>query len=214
VARQMAAEDTPIYLTCFKCGRVVRSTDSACARCGMVFTAGTLFECPFCSGLLWRDVGRCTTCGVDLREFSDQVARRSERLDVDGFTEELLADELETVRSVNRRVACPECGFMLSGDEAACPRCGQALVGAMAACPVCGERVELGALRCPSCDADFGELMEPLAAMEHEESERRRGPGRVRRLVAPAKERARPKAKAKAERRGLGKRVFRRKKKD
>lgn len=213
MARQMAAQEKPIYLTCFKCGRVVRSTDASCARCGTVFTAGTLFECPFCSGLLWRDVGRCTTCGVDLREFSEEVARRSEGLDVDSFTEELLAEELEAVRSSERRVACPECGYMLAGDEPACLRCGQSLLGAKVSCPVCGERVDLGSPRCLSCGADFAELMEPLAAIEEAGLAHPAARGRTRKPPKPAKAKGVPKEKAKEEKRGLARRVFRRKKK-
>ncbi|MCJ7490071.1 MAG: zinc ribbon domain-containing protein, partial [Thermoplasmata archaeon] len=119
----MAEERMDVFLSCFKCGRIVRAGDSECPRCGLQFGPGTLFECPFCSGLVWRNASKCSTCGTNLTEFSISVERTFAGFDMDEFVENIINTELEQLRSSSRKVACPGCGLMIRGDEEKCPRC-------------------------------------------------------------------------------------------
>jgi hypothetical protein len=79
-----------IFLSCFKCGRIVRSSDTECPRCGLQFGPGTLFECPFCCGLIWRNATVCTTCGIDLTKFSESVEKSSSGFDMDEFVDSII----------------------------------------------------------------------------------------------------------------------------
>jgi RNA polymerase subunit RPABC4/transcription elongation factor Spt4 len=160
-----------IFLSCFKCGRIVRSSDSECPRCGLLFGPGTLFECPFCSGLIWRNATTCTTCGIDLTKFSENVEKASKGFDMDEFVDSLLTTELKEMKESVRRVACPGCGLMIRGDEDRCPRCDLELGRAQVDCPVCGEKIPISSESCNKCGAVFVE--KPGAATE-EESEQAR----------------------------------------
>ena len=142
-----------IYLSCFKCGRIVRSSDKECPRCGLQFGPGTLFECPFCCGLVWRNANTCQTCGIDLTQFSESVERASKGFDMDAFVDNIINNELEQMRTTVRRVACPGCGLMIRGDEAKCPRCELALGEASVECPVCGDKIPISSNSCPNCQA-------------------------------------------------------------
>jgi hypothetical protein len=146
-----------IYLSCFKCGRIVRSSDSECPRCGLQFGPGTLFECPFCCGLIWRNATVCTTCGIDLTKFSENVEKSSEGFDMDEFVDSLINTELKEMKESVRRVACPGCGLMIRGDEDKCPRCDLPLGEAQVDCPVCGEKISISSSSCGNCGAKFTE---------------------------------------------------------
>ncbi|MDH3365290.1 MAG: hypothetical protein OEM29_04730 [Thermoplasmata archaeon] len=149
-----------IFLSCFKCGRIVRACDSECPRCGLQFGPGTLFECPFCSGLVWRNASKCSTCGIDLTEFSLGVEKTFAGFDMDEFVENIINTELEQLKSSTRRVACPGCGLMIRGDEEKCPRCDLPLAEVNVICPVCGEKMQFDAKSCPNCRAEFEDRME------------------------------------------------------
>jgi RNA polymerase subunit RPABC4/transcription elongation factor Spt4 len=149
-----------IFLSCFKCGRIVRACDSECPRCGLQFGPGTLFECPFCSGLVWRNASKCSTCGIDLTEFSLGVEKTFAGFDMDEFVENIINTELEQLQSSTRRVACPGCGLMIRGDEEKCPRCDLPLAEVSVICPVCGEKMQFDAKFCPNCRAEFKDQME------------------------------------------------------
>ena len=153
----MAEEKADIFLSCFKCGRIVRAGDSECPRCGLQFGPGTLFECPFCSGLVWRNASKCSTCGIDLTEFSIGVEKTFAGFDMDEFVENIINTELEALKSSSRKVACPGCGLMIRGDEEKCPRCDLPLEEASVECPVCGEKMPIRAKSCPNCGAEFEE---------------------------------------------------------
>jgi RNA polymerase subunit RPABC4/transcription elongation factor Spt4 len=167
----MGEERKDIFLSCFKCGRIVRASDSECPRCGLQFGPGTLFECPFCSGLIWRSATKCSTCGIDLSEFSQSVEKASSGFDMDQFVDTIISTELEEMKSLVRRVACPGCGLMIRGDEEKCPRCDLPLYEAKVDCPVCGEKIPIAAESCPNCEAVFEEAPEePSEAAEDEPS--------------------------------------------
>jgi RNA polymerase subunit RPABC4/transcription elongation factor Spt4 len=151
----MAEAQRDVFLSCFKCGRIVRAGDSECPRCGLQFGPGTLFECPFCSGLVWRNASKCSTCGIDLTEFSISVERTFAGFDMDEFVENIINTELEQLRSSARRVACPGCGLMIRGDEEKCPRCDLPLGDVSVVCPVCGEKMAIDVTCCPNCKALF-----------------------------------------------------------
>jgi RNA polymerase subunit RPABC4/transcription elongation factor Spt4 len=154
----MTAQETKdVFLSCFKCGRIVRSSDAECPRCGLQFGPGTLFECPFCCGLVWRNATVCSTCGIDLAEFSANVEKASSGFDMDEFVDNMINSEIEEIKSLVRRVACPGCGLMIRGDEDKCPRCDLPLEEAQADCPVCGEKISIAAKSCPNCQAMFQE---------------------------------------------------------
>jgi len=142
-----------VFLSCFKCGRIVRSSDTECPRCGLQFGPGTLFECPFCCGLVWRNATTCTTCGIDLTKFSDAVEKASAGFDMDRFVDTMISTEVEQMRSTIRRVSCPGCGLMIRGDETRCPRCDLPLQEAQVDCPVCGEQIPASSKSCPRCGA-------------------------------------------------------------
>jgi len=144
-----------IFLSCFKCGRIVKSSDAECPRCGLQFGPGTLFECPFCCGLVWRNATTCSTCGIDLTKFSESVERSSESFDMDEFVDNIITTELDEIKSTVRRVSCPGCGLMIRGDESKCPRCDLPLEEAEADCPVCGEKLAISSKSCPNCQAVF-----------------------------------------------------------
>jgi hypothetical protein len=144
-----------IFLSCFKCGRIVKSSDTECPRCGLQFGPGTLFECPFCCGLVWRNATTCSTCGIDLAKFSESVEKSSECFDMDEFVDNIITTELEEIKSTVRRVSCPGCGLMIRGDESKCPRCDLPLEEAEADCPVCGEKLAISSKSCPNCQAVF-----------------------------------------------------------
>ena len=144
-----------IFLSCFKCGRIVKSSDTECPRCGLQFGPGTLFECPFCCGLVWRNATTCSTCGIDLTKFSESVERSSEAFDMDEFVDNIITTELDEMKSTIRRVSCPGCGLMIRGDESKCPRCDLPLEEAEADCPVCGEKLAISSTSCPNCQAVF-----------------------------------------------------------
>ena len=151
----MAEEHMDVFLSCFKCGRIVRASDAECPRCGLQFGPGTLFECPFCSGLVWRNATKCSTCGIDLSEFSESVEKTYAGFDMDEFVENIINTELEQIKSMVRRVACPGCGLMIRGDEVNCPRCDLPLAEAKVECPVCSEKMSISAKSCPNCHAIF-----------------------------------------------------------
>jgi RNA polymerase subunit RPABC4/transcription elongation factor Spt4 len=180
-----AAESREVFLSCFKCGRIVRSSDAECPRCGLQFGPGTLFECPFCSGLVWRNATKCNNCGIDLTEFSDSVEKSSGGFSMDEFVDNIISTELEQIKSLVRRVACPGCGLMIRGDEDKCPRCDLPLTEAKVDCPVCGEKIPISAKSCSSCAAVFEEIeVEPPEPADDEE-DAEEGVKRTRR--APAK---------------------------
>jgi RNA polymerase subunit RPABC4/transcription elongation factor Spt4 len=151
----MAEEQRDVFLSCFKCGRIVRASDAECPRCGLQFGPGTLFECPFCSGLVWRNATKCSTCGIDLTEFSESVEKTYAGFDMDEFVENIINTELEQIKSMVRRVACPGCGLMIRGDEVNCPRCDLPLAEAKVECPVCSEKMPISSKSCPNCHAVF-----------------------------------------------------------
>ena len=144
-----------IFLSCFKCGRIVRSSDNECPRCGLQFGPGTLFECPFCCGLVWRNATTCSTCGIDLTKFSESVERASSGFDMDDFVDAVINTEMKEIKSTVRKVSCPGCGLMIRGDESKCPRCDLPLEEAEADCPICGEKTPIRATSCPNCQAVF-----------------------------------------------------------
>jgi len=146
-----------IFLSCFKCGRIVRSTDEACPRCGMKFGEGTLFECPFCAGLVWRNAQRCSTCKTDLIKFSKEIGESLKSFSMDGFVGDIIQTELESIRPDVLRLACPSCGLMIHGDEERCPRCDMVLKGSKVDCPVCGEKVVYSDGSCWNCGTPFRE---------------------------------------------------------
>jgi RNA polymerase subunit RPABC4/transcription elongation factor Spt4 len=164
----MADERKDIFLSCFKCGRIVKASDSECPRCGLQFGPGTLFECPFCSGLVWRNASKCSNCGIDLTEFSDSVEKSSSGFDMDDFVDNIIKTELEAMKTLVRRVACPGCGLMIRGDEDNCPRCDLPLGEAKVDCPVCGEKIPISAKSCSNCQAVFEELPEGEEDVEAE----------------------------------------------
>jgi len=146
-----------VFLSCFKCGRIVRSGDTECPRCGLQFGPGTLFECPFCCGLVWRNATTCSTCGIDLTKFSEGVEKASAGFDMDQFVDTIITTEVEEMKSTVRRVSCPGCGLMIRGDETKCPRCDLPLEEAQVDCPVCGEEIPISSRSCPRCGAAFAE---------------------------------------------------------
>lgn len=154
------------FLSCFKCGRIVKSTDEECPRCGMKFGPGTLFECPFCAGLVWRSAEVCSTCKTDLIKFAKEIGDNIGSFSMDGFVDEMIQTELTNIRKSAIRVACPSCGLMITGTEERCPRCDMILKGAKVDCPVCGEKVLLTDEKCSNCGTIFYELS------EEEETER------------------------------------------
>jgi DNA-directed RNA polymerase subunit RPC12/RpoP len=158
VVKMSADGSKDVFLSCFKCGRIVKSSDTECPRCGLQFGPGTLFECPFCCGLVWRTASVCTTCGIDLTKFSEGVAKASSGFDMDDFVDTMLHTELEEIKSEVRRVACPGCGLMIRGDEIRCPRCDLALAQTLVDCPVCGDRLAMSSSSCPNCGAAFKEI--------------------------------------------------------
>lgn len=185
------------FLSCFKCGRIVRSSDEECPRCGMKFGPGTLFECPFCAGLVWRSAERCTTCKTDLVEFSKEIGGSLESFSMDGFVDEMLEVEMDNIKHGALRVACPSCGLMIRGDEERCPRCGMLLKGVKVDCPVCGEKVVLIDEKCKNCGTVFYELSENEEAKARRDSRMIReqmstGPDedlqKIRAILATAKE--------------------------
>ena len=192
-----------IFLSCFKCGRIVRSSDKECPRCGLQFGPGTLFECPFCCGLVWRNAMTCQTCGIDLTQFSEGVERASRGFDMDAFVDNIITSELEQMKTSVRRVSCPGCGLMIRGDETKCPRCELALAEASVECPVCGDKIPISSVNCPNCHAILV-IQAPVADATAVTAERpvRRGsePGApkkpsTRKKAAPKKPRAKkPKA--------------------
>jgi len=209
-----------IFLSCFKCGRIVRSSDPECPRCGMQFGPGTLFECPFCSGLVWRNASVCASCGTDLTKFSIEVEKVASRFDMDQFVDQMINLEVEEMKSVARRVACPGCGLMIRGDESTCPRCDLPLADAKLDCPLCGEKIGISATSCEHCGAVFDEIAheageapagrEPAVAAErapevevHEPKARSRPrphPKKPKKAAAPkkkAKKREKPRKKKK-----------------
>lgn len=154
---------TEVFLSCFKCGRIVKSSDAECPRCGMKFGPGTLFECPFCSGLVWRNASVCSSCGTDFTEFSAEVERACSRFDMDEFVDTIISIEMKELKSAVRRVACPGCGLMIRGDEETCPRCDLPLSDARVDCPVCGEKISISSQSCEHCQAVFEEAPEAPA---------------------------------------------------
>ncbi|MGQ9588196.1 MAG: double zinc ribbon domain-containing protein [Thermoplasmata archaeon] len=203
-----------IFLSCFKCGRIVKSSDSECPRCGLQFGPGTLFECPFCCGLVWRNATTCSTCGTDLTAFSDGVEKSSSGFDMDEFVDNIINTELEEIKCAPKRVACPGCGLMIRGDEDKCPRCDLPLEEAQVDCPVCGEKISVSANACPNCQAVFAEVR--VEAREPKEAEvagaaavgsearseaQAKGKREGARKLGPPKKKGRRKARAKKEKR-------------
>ena len=178
------------FLSCFKCGRIVRSADDECPRCGMKFGQGTLFECPFCAGLVWRNADHCPTCKTDLIKFSKEIGASMKNFSMDGFVGDILQTELETIRPDVMRVSCPSCGLMIHGDEERCPRCDMLLRGSKVDCPVCGEKVIYSEGSCWNCGTIFSEA--PISSEAKEE------PG------APPEERKVKKAPKEKKRKGFG----------
>lgn len=162
--------ETVTFLSCFKCGRIVRSTEQECPRCGMKFGPGTLFECPFCAGLVWRSAETCTTCKTDLVKFAREIGESLESFSMDGFVSDMLEKEMSSLHHGALRVACPSCGLMIKGDEERCPRCGMLLKGAKVDCPVCGEKVLLSDETCWNCGTPFYELTEEEEERADDES--------------------------------------------
>lgn len=160
-----AEERREIFLSCFKCGRIVKSSDTECPRCGLQFGPGTLFECPFCCGLVWRNAGVCSTCGTDLTSFSQTAERTSSGFDMDEFVDNIINAELEDIKNSPRKAACPGCGLMLRGDEHKCPRCDLPLEEAQVDCPVCGEKISMSAKSCGNCFAVFEKEAERVAEL-------------------------------------------------
>lgn len=160
-----------VFLSCFKCGRIVRSSDTECPRCGLQFGPGTLFECPFCCGLVWRNATTCTTCGIDLTKFSEEVSKTSSGFDMDQFVDTIINTEVEQMKSTVRRVSCPGCGLMIRGDETKCPRCDLPLEEAEVDCPVCGEKISISSKSCRGCGVVFGEAESGPASEPTEEPE-------------------------------------------
>lgn len=195
----MAEEKADIFLSCFKCGRIVRAGDAECPRCGLQFGPGTLFECPFCSGLVWRNASKCSTCGIDLTEFSLGVEKTFAGFDMDEFVENIINTELEQIKSSARKVACPGCGLMIRGDEEKCPRCDLPLEEASVECPVCGDKMPIKARSCPNCGAVFEDREERDVMLETSASEALSdaavAPGGSARKKATAKARSRSKTK-------------------
>jgi len=192
-----------IFLSCFKCGRIVRSSDTECPRCGLQFGPGTLFECPFCCGLIWRNATVCTTCGIDLTKFSESVEKSSSGFDMDEFVDSIISTEVKELKESIRRVACPGCGLMIRGDEDKCPRCDLPLEEAQVDCPVCGEKLSIISQSCTNCGAVFvekppegsealrppKEWVEPAKAPE--------GKAKARKKPAPPKKATKKTSKAK-----------------
>jgi len=179
-----------VFLSCFKCGRIVKSSDVECPRCGLQFGPGTLFECPFCCGLVWRSASVCTTCGIDLTKFSEGVSKASSGFDMDDFVDTLLHTELEEIKSEVRRVACPGCGLMIRGDETKCPRCDIPLTHALVDCPVCGDRLGVASTSCPNCGAVFKDIPLKAAAEKPQKAVKKpKGPAKPKaaKKAAPAK---------------------------
>jgi RNA polymerase subunit RPABC4/transcription elongation factor Spt4 len=172
ISAMMEEERRHIYLSCFKCGRIVKSTDAECPRCGLKFGPGTLFECPFCCGLIWRNATTCSTCGIDLTKFSESVEKSSAGFDMDEFVDSIITSELKSMKATIRRVACPGCGLMIRGDEDKCPRCDLPLEKAQVDCPLCGEKVPISATSCSNCGAVFEEVCEIASESPSKEQER------------------------------------------
>jgi len=160
-------QDVPItFLSCFKCGRIVRSTDEECPRCGMKFGPGTLFECPFCAGLVWRNASHCSACKTDLVKFSKEIGENLKSFSMDGFVGDIIQTELSTIHPEVMRVSCPSCGLMIHGDEERCPRCGMFLRGVKVDCPVCGEKVVISDGSCWNCGTPLIEPDQRASAMD------------------------------------------------
>jgi hypothetical protein len=192
-----------IFLSCFKCGRIVRSNDTECPRCGLQFGPGTLFECPFCCGLIWRNATVCTTCGIDLTKFSESVEKSSSGFDMDEFVDSIITTEVKELKESIRRVACPGCGLMIRGDEDKCPRCDLPLEEAQVDCPICGEKLPIMSESCTNCGAVFVEkpLEEPEACGASKEREEAikapEGKAKAPKKPAPPKKATKKTSKAK-----------------
>lgn len=160
------------FLSCFKCGRIVRSDEAECPRCGMKFGEGTLFECPFCAGLVWRNAEACSTCKTDLIKFSKEIDESLKNFSMDGFVGDIIQTELDSIRPEVLRLACPSCGLMIHGDEDRCPRCDSILKGGKVDCPVCGEKVVYSDGSCWNCGTPFHEprAIEPHVGEPAEEA--------------------------------------------
>jgi len=126
----------------------------------MKFGPGTLFECPFCAGLVWRSAEVCSTCKTDLIKFASEIGDNLESFSMDGFVDEIIETELDQIKKGVIRVACPSCGLMITGSEKRCPRCDMVLEGAKVDCPVCGEKVLLTDEKCKNCGTVFYEIAE------------------------------------------------------
>lgn len=183
-----------IFLSCFKCGRIVRSSDTECPRCGLQFGPGTLFECPFCCGLIWRNATVCTTCGIDLTKFSESVEKSSSGFDMDEFVDSIITTEVKELRGSIRRVACPGCGLMIRGDEDKCPRCDLPLEEAQVDCPVCGEKLSIISQSCTNCGAVFVE--KPLESEACGASKERKEPIKAPEKKVKARKKPAPPKKA------------------
>jgi len=203
----MAEERMDVFLSCFKCGRIVRAGDSECPRCGLQFGPGTLFECPFCSGLVWRNASKCSTCGTDLTEFSINVERTFAGFDMDEFVENIINTELEQLRLSSRKVACPGCGLMIRGDEEKCPRCDLPLGDVSVVCPVCGEKMAMDVTCCPNCRAQFNDVeIREVPTETDEASGSSIDPANVdAEAAAPRATKPRPRKKAPATKKPAGK---------
>ena len=164
-------DEKTVFLGCFKCGRIVRSTDEACPRCGMRFGDSTLFECPFCAGLVWRKADYCPTCKTDLLKFSREIGDTIDNFSMDGFVGDIIQTELDAIHPEVLRVACPSCGLMIHGDENRCPRCDMLLHGSKVDCPVCGEKVVYSQGSCWNCGTPFTEVSSAKREAKEKEEE-------------------------------------------
>jgi predicted RNA-binding Zn-ribbon protein involved in translation (DUF1610 family) len=125
----------------------------------MKFGEGTLFECPFCAGLVWRNAESCPTCKTDLVKFAKDIGSSIENFSMDGFVGDILQTELDTINPDILRFSCPSCGLMIHGNEMRCPRCDMILHGSKVDCPVCGEKVVYTEGSCWNCGTPFTEAI-------------------------------------------------------
>jgi len=155
----MAVSTSKIF-GCPVCGFRVSHDAGACPRCGSKFNSSTRFECPFCGELIDPRGGSCSSCHVDFKDFGDRTKDKGSEDSIDSLLSDIIMLESSEVKKEDRRLSCPNCSWLLQGNEKTCPKCGTNLEEDVSfQCPVCAELVVLTATECPACGAVF--LEEP-----------------------------------------------------
>ncbi|MBN1678454.1 MAG: hypothetical protein JW880_07945 [Candidatus Thermoplasmatota archaeon] len=142
---------------CPSCGARVSGYELACPRCGAIFTEETKFECPFCASLVPRSSKTCPSCQIEL------VLPEQKPLEatLDELFDQIMKSEAQEGGIKRKRFGCPNCSFLLTGDEKQCPKCSCDFVKAnKVECPICGALIPWTSKSCPECDRVLADLSE------------------------------------------------------